>query len=466
MVATLLPLLAGAVLQQAPGTEGYVDTIAVVGARIEVGDGRVIERGNVVVRDGRIQAVGADAPVPRFARVIDGKGLTVYPGFIDAYANSFLTIPEPQPDQDTPPNASEDAPAYMRPANRRGVRPELEAGQYFAPTLAGLLPERRAGFTHFIVSPTGGIMNGRASLVELSGVPRRDSVLRPEIGVSFGFRSAGGGYPGSLLGVFAQMRQALLDAQWYQSLPANEIRPDDATLRSLGPVIQRRLPVFFEAETDNEVERALRMSQEFNFPVVLVGVLEGFRIANRLREVPVIASLDFGAEPRARTPRAEGTPPNTGDDQPEPVRTEREGRFRERLANLGQLEKAGVRFALTGRGLRERADFFRNLKRAVDAGLSRQRALRALTIDAATIAGVADQTGTIEAGKLANLFVAQGDFLDPNMRVRTMLIRGRLFRPDRDRVPGLTPRPRNDENHHHDDNNDGCCSPQVTGGGR
>lgn len=443
---TLIPALGLA----APGSD-FSDTVAITNARVEVGDGRVLDRATVLVQDGRIAAVGPNVTVPDYARKMDGTGLTVYPGFIDAGASNFLNIPEGSAEADAQPDLSEDAPPTMRVANRVGVRPELEAGAVYTPTLAGLINERKAGFTHLVLLPSGGPFTGQAALVELSGAPRRDAVVRRGLGFGMSFRRGSGtGYPNSLLGVHALLRQTLMDAQWYGSLPEND-RPDDAALRGLAPLVSRRTPALFEAGSANEIERALRLRSEFGFPLVVVGGDGAYRHAARLKSenVPVVVSMDAPTTLRLAT-------------WPAAVRQERDAQADERWSNLALLEKAGVRFALSGRGTRDRSEFYRNLRRAVNLGLSKTAALRSLTLDAARIAGVDDRLGSVEVGKQASLIVTKGDFLSTDMQVQYMVIRDRVFRPDRERPPVSLPREREEE--HNDD--DGCGAPHGDGGVR
>lgn len=453
----LCALLLG--LPQAAPSADFTEPVAIVGARIEIGDGRVIERGTVLVQNGRIAAVGESVAVPNYAWTIKGEGLVVYPGFIDAAANAPLTVLEIDPNQDASPGETEFAPPFMREANRRGIRPELDAAAAYSPTLPILLPERKAGFTNLHVIPTGGILNGRGAVVDLGARAKRDSIVRSEVGLGAGFRRpAGTGYPGSLLGIQAQLRQAMLDGAWAASMPQAD-RPTDPVLGALVGVKSARTPFFFEADTENEIRRALTAGREFDLPVTLVGALEAFKTAPQLAagKVNVVAGLAFGPEPRLPS------------DAPAPVRADRKAKFDERVANLAVLEKAGVRFALTGRGLATREAFWRGLRQASAAGLSKGRALQALTLDAARILGVDKDLGSIEVGKRGNLTITKGDFLATNVVVRYVLVGGDLFRPDRDRLPGA-PGARGggepDDEHGHDEIDD-LCEPQVKrGGGR
>ncbi|MCW3096701.1 MAG: hypothetical protein JWL77_2319, partial [Chthonomonadaceae bacterium] len=212
------------------------DTFALVGVRVEVGDGRVIDKTTILLRHGIIAAIGPDVKVPADAEVIKGDGLTVYPGFIDGQMISGFTLPAAQPDQDKAPDTGSDAPASMRLANRKGIRPEIRAVDYLTLTDITLSPIRQAGFTTALVAPSGGSISGMSALVNLSGAPTREAVIRPIVTMGFGFgaartfnfdpqqqqqqqqRPAGTGYPGNLLGYIALLRQTLLDAQYYRTV--------------------------------------------------------------------------------------------------------------------------------------------------------------------------------------------------------------------------------------------------------
>src|SRR2546425_8350539 len=145
LVGVILSVMAGAAAfgQLRP----FGDAFAIVGAKIEIGDGRVIEKGTLLIRDGLIEAVGATITVPPDAEVIKGDGLIVFPGFIDGYTNKGLKLPDAQPNQDVAPDTLAEAPPFMREANRKAVRPELRACDYLALVDADLTAARKAGFT-------------------------------------------------------------------------------------------------------------------------------------------------------------------------------------------------------------------------------------------------------------------------------------------------------------------------------
>ncbi|HLK57191.1 MAG TPA: amidohydrolase family protein [Chthonomonadaceae bacterium] len=494
------------------------DAYALVGVRIEVGDGRVIEKGTVLLRRGLIEAVGADLPIPPDAEVIKGDGLTVYPGFVDAQMTTGLALPTPQPDQDRPPDVASEAPAAMREANRKGIRPELRAVNHLALTETSLSPLRQAGFTTALIAPSGGMINGICGLVNLSGQPKRECVVRSEVAMSFGFtagpgrfsfdtpstpqpRPTGTGYPESLLGIIAEIRQTLLDAGYFHTVQeafengGSRRPPADDSLLALQPVLAGKMPILFDADSDNQIYRAIKLADEFDLHLILSGGSEAWKSAPKLaqRHIPVLVSLNFGDDPAApKLPAGSGPPggfnrPNGGGprpngdgppagrpggrpgggagqpmppqsaeddpdrDTPRAVIAERHRKWEEQTANAAKLHQAGVAFAFTMKGTRTPTEFWTNLRQAIKAGLPRDAALQALTLQAARICGVDRQMGTVEAGKIADLIVMTGDFASPTAKVRYLFIDHSKFDIENDRTarPSFTPMllPGEDDDH-------------------
>ncbi|MCS3919936.1 amidohydrolase family protein [Fervidibacter sacchari] len=452
----------------------FPNAYAIVNARVFVGDGRVLERATVLIRDGIIEAVGENLAVPPDAEVIEGKDLTVYPGFIDAHTTQGLKLPEWKPDQDEPPDTVSDAHPFMRLANRKGIRPELRAFDCLDLTPTVLVPYRQAGFTTALFAPSGGAINGVSALVNLSGEPKRECVVKSVVAMHFAFTvpRTVRGYPSSLMGIFAHMRQTLLDAHYFRALQAafesggGKRPPADESLLALQPVLSGSMPVIFDADTENEIRRAIKFADEFGLKVIISGAREGWKVAEELarQKIPVIVSLAFGPEPRRPSPRQpspertqteqkpEPQPPEaTAEEEPvSPERTEeaelpdvvwkeRLRLWQERVANAAKLHDAGVVIAFTTRGVRNLSEFWQNLRRAIQAGLPKEAALKALTVNPAKLFGVDKHLGTVEKGKAANLVVMTGDFTDEKARVRYLFIDGRKFEPERERIPAPQP---------------------------
>jgi len=406
------------------------DTYAITNARIVTVSGPVIDRGTVVIRDGLIAAVGANVTAPPDARIIDGTGMTIYPGVIDA--NTTLGIPRPSPTPGAAPGglaalfASQNTPSGTSSNSKQlpGMQPEILASDLIRPGGPEIESARNAGITTAHTAPRGNVFLGQSAVINLAGDSPQQMIVRSPVALYIGLSPLGGGqYPGSLMGVFASVRQMLLDARRYRE--ANEIydrnprglkRPEqDKSLAALQPVIAGRMPVVMQADREREIERALDLAREFNLQLIINGGLEADRVAARLKSmnVPVLLSLNFPKRTAAASPDAE----------PEPLRVLRERVEAPKTA--GRLAAAGVRFAFQSGGMTSINDYLANATKAVESGLSRDVAIRALTLSSAELLGVASQLGSIEVGKIANLTITRGDLLDKNRRVAHVFIDGK-----------------------------------------
>ncbi|HVF42710.1 MAG TPA: amidohydrolase family protein, partial [Pyrinomonadaceae bacterium] len=358
--------------------------------------------------------------------------LTVYPGIIDA--NTTLGIPRPTPSPAAGGGGGgggfglfgQTAPSAVSPNSPQppGLQPELLAADIIRPGGAEIEAARNAGITAAQTAPRGNVFLGQSAVINLWGDSPQQMLVRSPVAVYVGLTPLGQGqYPGSLMGVLTSVRQMLLDARRYRE--ANEVyersprglrRPEqDKSLAALLPVLARQVPIVMQADREREIERALDIAQEFNVQLVINGGQEADRVAARLKaqNVPVLLSLNFPRRTSAPSPEAD----------PEPLRVLRERVEAPKTA--GRLAAAGVRFAFQSGGMTAMSDYLANAARAVENGLARDEAVRALTLRPAEILGVSNQLGTIEVGKIANLTVTRGDIFDRNRRVVYVFIDGR-----------------------------------------
>jgi imidazolonepropionase-like amidohydrolase len=404
-----------------------IDTYAVTNARIVTVSGPVIERGTVVMRDGLIAAVGAGVSAPADARIIDGAGLTVYPGLIDS--NTSLGIPPPTPagrSVAAGAAAAQAAVNFTSPNSTQppGLQPELLASDQIRTGGSELESARSAGITAALTSPREGILIGQSALINLAGDTPQQMIVRSPVALHVGFTPLRTGvYPASLMGVFSALRQMLLDAgryaeahAAYERAPRGRRRPEqDKSLAALVPVLRRELPVVMYANTGREIERALDLAKEFNLRAIIAGGEEAWRVTDRLRAsgAPVLLSLNFPRRTSASVPEAD----------PDPLRVLRARADAPKTA--ARLAAARIPFAFQSGSMTSMTDFLTNAAKAVEQGLARDEAVRALTLRPAEILGVADRLGTIEVGKIANLTVTRGDLFDRNMRISHVFIDGR-----------------------------------------
>jgi hypothetical protein len=316
-----------------------------------------------------------------------------------------------------------------------GLEPDRLVADELRPSGVALKAARDAGITVVLSAPGRGAFRGRSALVPLRDSVTARDIVRSPVALHLGYQGVGGGfggggrYPATLLGVMAYERQAFYDAKRqallldrYRTSPRGMTRPsNDANLAALIPVVKGELPAFFAASNENEIRRALGIAREFNLQMTIVGATEGFLALDALTAAhrPVVVSVDY---PRA--PDVTGWQYRSAQRHPanDSAAADSAGR-RVIEGNAAALMRAGVRFALASGGGRP-ADFLPNVRKAIAAGLPRDTALAALTIRAAEIAGVADQLGSIEQGKAANLVVSEGDLLGDSAKIRLVFVDG------------------------------------------
>ena len=392
----LAPALLGA---QAPGATYVIRNatiVPVVGARVP--------NGSIVVSGGRITAIGANVAAPAGALVIDANGLFVYPGFIDSGTRLGLVEIASVPGSSDLAEIGDFNPQNI---SLTAVNPHSE-----------LIPVARTnGVTTAITSAGGGSISGFAALMDLAGwttaemgVKRQAAMVVTFPTIRRGFGGGGGGPGGANQAEeIARRTQALRtyfsDAKAYSDLrrkagaewTGRSNQPMDAML----PVIRGEIPVLFDVQSIEQIRGALAMADSFGLKVILRGGKDAWRMADTLaaRRIPVIVG------PITSTPE--------GDDPYDLV-----------YANPGVLAKAGVLIAFQSADAADVRNLPYQAALATAYGLDPEEALKAITINAARIWGVEDRYGSLEVGKMANLFVATGDPLDVRSTVKYLFIRG------------------------------------------
>ncbi|HEY2955750.1 MAG TPA: amidohydrolase family protein [Candidatus Eisenbacteria bacterium] len=413
-----------AFLPPAPARAGAPRVHAIVGARIVVAPGRVIEHGTIVMRDGLVAAVGANVAVPPDARIWPGDSLTVYPGLIDA----FVTPSEPAA---SPAGAGPGrAPA---PAASRGAAHELAAVQPETRMVESLpLPReqvetlRAAGFTVAQVAPRRGIVRGQSAVIGLGDGAPNQNVLAADAAQVIALEPVRQGYPGSLMGAIAVIRQAFLDARWYRDVrqayakaPQGKPRPEtNASWEALQPVVAGSQPALFVADDMLEVLRAARIAREAEVRAQVVGGGDEYK---RVRE---IAAAGVALVEPVNFP----DPPDVSDpDDALDVPVEELRHWQAAPGNPGELAKAGVAFALTSNGLKEVKKFRAAVAKSIARGWKGDDALAAVTTVPARLLGLETRLGTLDPGKVANLTVTHGELFSEGGKVREVWVDGNRY---------------------------------------
>lgn len=423
MIKVLVAIIvcAGSVLAQQIGNpttqQGVIPprgTFAIRNARIVTVSGPDIENGTVVIRDGKIEAVGTSVSVPAGAQTIDGSGLSVYPGMIDTATNMGLV--------EVPQGAN----GTVDTSEVGDLNPNAKAITAVNPHSAHIAVTRVEGITSTLTAPTGGLISGQAALINLLGTAQKEMAVVPHFALVINYPRIGGGGrgfggfqpPANLSETLTanerrveQIRKMLRDAEAYgraqdayekdKTLP----RPDrNVVLEPLVPYVRGEQPVIFRADREGEIRGALRFAEEMKLKPIILGGNDAWKVASLLKEknVPVILTGVFSL-------------PSREDDAYDVL-----------YEQPAKLQQAGVRFAIsTGDAGAEVRNLAQHAGMAAAFGLSKADAVKSVTLYPAQIMNVADRLGSIEAGKMANLVVTDGDLLEIRTRIRYLFIDGR-----------------------------------------
>jgi len=433
-----LPGLAGS---QTTPVEGLRDNTpgvhALVNGRVVVAPGRVLEGATVVIRDGIIEAVGANVRPPGDAQVWDLEGRTLYAGFIDPYARVGMPggaaqpargafgggrgAPPPEP----APTEEVRGPMHWNPQ----VRANVDAADVFTPDDEASAALRAQGFGAAMVVPRQGMFRGQTAAVSLGSGAASHRVLRSGIAHSLTLqsdRSLGRGYPTSAMGVVALVRQTLYDVDWYGRAqaaylghPQGQERPEtNASLAALGPALKGGIPLLFEVHSPDELFRTMGFCDEFSVTPWIRGSGYEYQILDVMGNLnaPLILPVAFPAAPSV-----------DGPDAALDVSLAELRHWYLAPENPARLMDAGIEFALTTDGLRNPDQFLPNVREAVNRGLSADAALAAMTTTPARLLGLQQTYGALEAGKVANVVVVDGDLFADDAVIRDVWVDGQRF---------------------------------------
>ena len=375
-------------------------TIAITGGTVYPVSGPKVENATVLIRDGRIAAVGATVAVPAGATRIDASGKWVTPGLIDGAGQMGLR------EIGAVDNTSE----YTFRGN--DVAAAFNVLEGVNPASALIAVNRMEGITTTLAVPNGNLIWGQAVLIDLVGATieamRVKSPTAMVADLSEGSKAAGGG---SRAGVAQRLRRVLDDAREYATRRADyrraQIQPLSASaadLEALQPVLRGELPLLVVANRRSDIETALRIAKEYKLRLILAGVAEGWMIASEIAAagVPVLV------EPLDNIPSYDA--------------------LGIRYENAPLLAKGGVKVALMETATENTRDLRQQAGNAVASGMPWEQALRAVTLTPAEIFGVADRYGSLDAGKVANVVVWTGDPFDFATGVEHVFIRGKDIR--------------------------------------
>jgi len=391
---------------------------ALTNLRIVTEPGKVLEKGTIVLRDGVIEAVGADVKAPADARVIDLAGKTAYAGLIDAYSETAITV-NPR---------LEGAPHW-----NSQVAPQLDMARHFAVSEADNQKLRSQGITARLVAPDSRVIKGQSIVVSTGSTDNTRAILKTAAAQHFRLTISFGGsrdtYPNSPMGAVALARQTLLDADWYAKAWAawkgnNQLpRPErNDALEALSACLGGNQPAVIDASNEEFFLRADRFAREFGLAAIIRGSGREYR---RLAEIQatgraVIVPVNFPQAPSVATI-----------EQSLDVSLQQLMHWDIAPENPGRLDAAGVPIALTTSGLRDSATFLSAVRRAVERGLKPDSALKALTITPAALYGLGDRLGKVSPGMIGNLVITDGDLFAKKTKLLETWVDGRRYELDK-----------------------------------
>ncbi|MBX3293675.1 MAG: amidohydrolase family protein [Acidobacteria bacterium] len=401
--------------QNKTGTPG---TFAIVGARIVTVTGAVIENGTILIRDGKIAAIGTNVSVPSGAERIDGKGLSVYPGMIDAATNMGLT------------EIGQGANATVDISEVGTMNANARAIKGINPHTSHINVTRVNGITTVLSHPTGGLISGQSAIINLNGATQDEMAVVADnaLVINFPRVATGGGFGGFAFAQQAaapdvnaavrrrdeqveELKKIFRDAEAY--LKAREARQKDPSLPLVGidlkmeamaPYVRGQRPVLLPVQRERDIRAAVKFAEDMKVKAIIVGGQDAWKVADDLKRnnIAVIYTNIYSLPVQMDDP------------------------YDYLFEVPSKLQQAGVKFAIsTGNDGSESRDLPYHAGLAGAYGLSKEEALKSVTIYPAEILGIADRMGSLEVGKVANVVVTDGDLLDPRTNVKYVFINGR-----------------------------------------
>lgn len=384
-------------------------TIAITGGTVFPANGPRIENGTVLMRDGRIVAVGTDVAIPAEAQRVDARGKWVTPGFI----NSATTLGLSEAGSPQFSGGYDDGSAR----GAQGIAASFEAWKGLNPASTFIIPSRQEGVTSVVVAPVGGMLAGSMAVIDLLDATSPDAMLLKAGTAMLGdFGSPGNGETGARAEYWAKWRALFDDVKTYQARRAayesgnsRELAAPKAELEALIPVATGRMPLALAADRSTDILAALAFAKAHGLRLWIVGGAEAWMVAKEIAA--------------ARVPVFTGAMNNIPTDF---------NALGQRQENAALLRAAGVTVVLIGNGPGGGENFnVRNIRQeagnAVAYGLSWDEALRAITVTPAEVLGVADQVGAIAVGRAANLVIWSGDPFEFSSVAEQVYVRGRTF---------------------------------------
>lgn len=387
---------------------------AFTNATIIVSEEQQISKGTLLIKDGIITAVGETIKIPPDAVVFDLKGKFIYPGLIDMYTNYGIPDPKPSTKNRSPQMTTNIKGAY---GWNQAIKPETDGIRLFTVDKKCAEEMRGLGFGTVLTFQKDGIMRGSAAVVSLGDGKENELIIKDKAAAMYSFDkgTSSQDYPSSLMGAIALIRQTYLDADWYKKDKAKQ--EYNISLQAFNDL--QSLPQIFETTNKFNVLRADKIGDEFKVQYIMKGSgteyqrLDDLKSSNCTFILPLNFPIPFDVEDPYDAMNISFSDLKHWDMAP---------------VNPFALEKYFIPFAITTADLKDKKDFWKNLRKAISYGLSEKQALKALTTTPAELLNLSDRVGNLKKGMLANFLITSGNLFDEKTILYENWIQGKMYK--------------------------------------
>ncbi|MEO0552709.1 MAG: amidohydrolase family protein [Bacteroidota bacterium] len=414
--------------------EPVTDTYAIRNANIVQSPGRVISMGAVLIEEGVIKSVGKSINIPANAKIIEADSMYIYAGFIDGL--SHIGLPKPK-------EKAIDRSQIKDPANPpndlSGIQPERLASAMLGPKDKSVSDMRKIGFTTAQAVPHGLMLPGQGTLILLSGETPDQMVYRKETSMYAQLEGAPRRlYPNTVIGVMAKYRELYRQAvqskdylKKYNANPAGMVRPEQNFIEeAFYPVIEKKTPVTFRAESVLDIQRALTLKSDLGFDLMLGEVKQGWDVIDKIKasNAKVFLSLDL---PEIKEEKQDSEKDKVSASKTESdLEKERLEKRKKEIIDLhyqqaSTFKDKGLKFGFSTLEVKPK-DIKKNLSKLLEYGMTESDLIAALTTHPAELLGLSTVMGTIDPGKMANLVVTDKPYFDEKSNVRYVIVDGNV----------------------------------------
>ncbi len=385
---------------------------AFINATVVIDYQTVIQNATLIINNGKVEEVGTNLVIPKDAQVVDLKGKFIYPSFVDAYSDYGVTKPKQEPiNWSRLEYVSRKVGAYNWNA---AIKPEMNGGEQFAANPKDAKELRELGFGAVLTHHADGISRGTGVVVSLADEKENKLIIKSNASAHYSFNKGTSiqGYPSSLMGSIALLRQTYLDAEWYRN--GGSKKEYNISLDYWNKT--QDLPQIFEVSSKLDILRADKVGDEFGKQYIIKGSGEEYQRVAEVKKTnaSLIIPVNY---PEAY-------------DVADPIDalnvslTEMK-HWELAPTNAASLANANIEFAFTTQGLKNKADFFKNVLKAVEYGLDKKIALKALTFTPAKLLKVENELGSLKKGANANFIVTSKDVFEKGVIIYENWISGK-----------------------------------------